>query len=207
MAMLQSGAIDTNEYQRSAVNAGPLSPGVYSLIVVRSEQKDTRDRTGVYLEVEFDVTSPEEFANRKFWDRFNVLNKSNEASRIGREQLGDLALACGIPLLEDDQDIVGREVLAEIFVEPAKPYTDRNGVQQPGQPSNRCGKYWPIGTDVEAARAAWREASKGATAQPAAAKPAGTQKFAGTARAGATPAPQQAAAPAAATPPWKRNKQ
>lgn len=233
MAFLETGPIDSNEYVRTAPQGQPVPPGVYHGLVVRTQQKRTNDGTGVYVEVEIDITHPQEFANRKFWDRFNVLNKSTDAARIGKEGLADLAKAANIPVINDDEELLGCEVMMELQVEEAKPYVDKNGVQKSGTAQNKCRKYWPMGTDVESAR----KASKGqapaaapAQARPAQAAPQGA--VAGTPASRwpkvAAPAPQPthaapvqqqapaqapvqqaapAAAPAAGVAPWKRNKQ
>ncbi len=172
--------------------------------MVKSAQKQTNDKTGMYVEVEFDITSPVEFTNRKFWDRFNILNKSAEASRIGKEQLAGLAFAIGIPTLNDDEQLIGHEVVMEIYVEPAKPYTDKNGVAQAGKPTNKCRKYWPVGTNVEAEK----KAAKAGGHSPTVAVSSGAPAKAAWNK----PAPAAAAVQAAPPPatnvaaPWKRNK-
>lgn len=146
--------VDTSKHEREVREGGPLPPGVYHGVVTRMEQKPT-SKNGVFEEAEFDITFPANYANRKFWDRFNIVNDSPQAERIGQEAIADLGKACGISgPIGDDQALVGREVMLEIYVQPPKPYVDKSGVQQPGKPSNACRKYWPIGTDVDAARKA-----------------------------------------------------
>lgn len=231
MATLAGGPLETTGVQRSVPEGTPLPPGIYHGIIVKTAQKDTSDRTGVFVEVEFDISAPQEFANRKFWDRLNLINASAEAARIGKEGLADLAQAAGFPVLEDDEQLLGMEVMMELVITPAKPYVDKKTNQQrEGKPQNNCRKYWAVGTDVEAAKASQKAAKGGAAAattaaaRPAAPAAAGAQRWAGTSKpagqaapapvarpAAATPAPvQQATAPAPATnvaAPWKRNKQ
>lgn len=173
--------LETGKYERTAGTAKstPLPPGMYHGIVTRTQLKPTKEGDGQYLEVEFDISFPAEFSNRKFWDRFNIINKSQEATRIGKEQLSDLVKATGLATLGDDTELQGKEVALILRVEPSKnpKYPD---------PKNECSKYWPVGTSM-AQHDEWRK--KGA-------KP---QVSSGV-------APQQAAAPAKSPSPWARAK-
>lgn len=179
--------INTTEYERSAPSGGPLPPGVYVMTISRVQSKETNDKTGVYVEVEFDIQSPPEFGNRKFWDRFNIINKSQKAQQIGREGFADLAKACGIHgVINDDQEILGKTVQGRLRVK------DSDNPQYP-EPKNECRKYYPVGVNADEAD----EQRKGNTKNA----PVAAQK-ANWGNAGQQP--QQQIAPAA-TPqaPWK----
>ncbi|WP_435018469.1 DUF669 domain-containing protein [Tundrisphaera sp. TA3] len=171
-------AIDTNtvEYNTGG-NRDPLPNGVYSAVIIRAQQKETNKKDGIYVEAEFDITAPQEHAGRKFWDTFNLMNPSAEAQRIGLEQLGKLGKAAGIPVLEDDQQLVGKEVQIDMYVGKEK-NSDRM--------RNRVSGYYPAGVDVKAFKA---QLKPGASA-PAAAT--------GNAPAG------QSAAPQAGGPSWRK---
>lgn len=171
MASLAGGAIDTTTTVRTMPEGTPLPPGIYQGLITRTAQKPTNDQSGMFVEVEFDIKAPVEFDGRKFWDRFNIVNQSADATRIGRECLADLGAAAGYPLLEDDMQLQGQQVLMELVVEPAKQYKDKNGVQRDGKAQNKCRKYWPLGTDIEAAKAA-QKAAKAAQSGVAAPGPA-----------------------------------
>ncbi len=203
--------MNTTEVVRTPPEGSPLPIGIYSGVVTRTAQKQTNDKTGVYIEVEFDITGPAEFANRKFWDRFNIMNKSTEAVRIATEALSDLGIAAGLPVLTDDEELIGREVLLDIKVDPAKPYVDKSGVQQPGKPGNSCRKYWPLGTDIEALKKAQKGAAPAAATRPAApTRPAWGAQAAAHNNTAIDPKPVHTAplqaAPATNVAPWKRNK-
>lgn len=158
-------SIDTNGVEYNSGSRDPLPAGVYSAVVVRTQQKDTKKRDGLYLEVEFDITGPQ-YAGRKFWDNFNLMNPNPDAVRIGLEQLGKLGKAAGLPVLEDDQQLLNAEVQIELYI----------GKDKDGTPRNRVGGYYPAGVDVKA----FKEQLRG--------QPGGGQK--------AQPQPAQAAAPA-----------
>lgn len=232
MANLQGGPINTGEYTRSMPEGTPLPVGIYKGIPVRTAQKETHGKkgAGVMVEVEFDITWPEEYSNRKFWDRFNIMNPSPDTVRIAKEALADLGAAAGYPILEDDEQLLGREVLMELAIEPAKPYTDSQGVQRESKAQNRCRKYWPANTDVEAAKKAVKEqkAAKGVSAPNQAAQGGNiTKKWGqqanpsvaatstqaspastvGSPVSGTSVQPSASTSPATSRAPWKRNNQ
>lgn len=174
--------LNTEEHECSAPTGGnPLPAGIYTGVITRTQLKDTKDETGKYLEVEFDISSPGEYVNRKFWDRFNIVNKSQKASQIGKEQLADLAKSSGITVLNEEEELHGKEVAFVLKVKPPEGNF---------QASNECVKYWPVGTTldqheewrgsgkkgVSAEKQAWgtgvATATSAVTAKPAAAKPA-----------------------------------
>lgn len=178
--------LDATQHERTAPTGGnPLPAGLYTGVITRTTLKDTKDNQGTYLEVEFDISSPQEFSNRKFWDRFNLVNKSMDAVRIGKEQLADLAKAAGLATVTDDTDLHGKEVALIIKVRSA---------DGKFQASNECSKYWPVGTTLDDHNAWLQSARKGGSATPAAAK----QSW------GAQPAQPVAQASGASPKPWMK---
>ncbi len=186
-------ALDTTQYERTAPQGGPLPPGVYTMTVARVQQKETNDKQGVYEEVEFDISQPQQFSNRKFWDRFNIINKSPKAQQIGREAIADLAKACGIHgVINDDQELMGKTVQGRLIVKPS------DNPQYP-DPKNECRKYYPVGVDADA------EDKKTKGAAPVANQTAATGTKPNWNNAGTpAPAPAQVAPAGQAAAPWKR---
>ena len=181
--------INTTEYERSVPTGTPLPPGVYTMTIVRTAIKPVTNN-GMQFEVEFDIQSPPQFSNRKFWDRFNIVNNSpNKAitEKIAKEALADLGKAAGIHGNLTEEMLSGKTVQGRLFVQPSK------NAKYP-EPKNECRKYYPVGVDADAEDAKKKGAASPAV-QPAASKP--NWNTAGTAPAAET-------APAAATAPWKR---
>lgn len=212
MATLQGGPINTGDYERTQMEGKPLPPGIYKGVITRTAQKDTNGKAGpgVMVEVEFDITWPEEFANRKFWDGFNIINPNPKTMEIGKECLADLGKAAGFPILQDDEELMGREVIMELYIKKGDDWVDpKTGQTKTGRDKNKCGKYWSPDTNIEEAKKARKEASKTAsapTSQPTAApRPAappvankwGGQKPPAAPAAPAAPPPVAQAAPVA----------
>ncbi len=169
-------SINTSDVEYNTGSREPLPAGIYSLIVVRTIQKETKKKDGVFVEVEFDITAPDQYTRRKFWDTFNIMNPSVDATRIGLEQLGKLAKAAGIAVLQDDAELLDKEIQAEIYIGKEKG-TERL--------RNRVSGYYPLGVDVKAFKEQIK--AKGGSPTP-----------------GAPAASGPAAAPMGNTPPWRK---
>jgi len=189
--------LDTTQHERSRGGGGnePLPEGFYSGIITRSQMRDcgtgAKDPNGKYLEVELDITSPSEFGNRKFWDKFNLINSNSKTVEISRGQLSDLAQSVNIVNLGESEELIGKECSFYVTVKPAA-----NGFGA----SNTCKKYLPIGS-TEADYHAWVAEKKGAAA-PAAAAP--ERKTWGAAAPAAAPADAPEAAAVSAVASWKK---
>lgn len=190
---LSSFGDDFTQYERTVGtgSSSPLPIGFYAGIITRADMKDTKDGSGKYLEVEFDITSPPEHGNRKFWDKFNLVNRNNVTVKIAKEQLGDLLKALGFNYSPNTEELIGKEVCMYLGIEPAKGNFKE---------SNKCLKYLPVGS-TEADYEAWYAGKK--SSARAASGNAGTVP---ERKAWGANAPSQAATPTAkpAGAAWKR---
>lgn len=83
--------IDPNSF----ANFDPIPEGDYEFLIIESDVTDTKDGTGKMLTFTAEVMDGE-MKGRKVWGRLNIVNKSAQAQKIGREQLSKLVLATGI---------------------------------------------------------------------------------------------------------------
>lgn len=73
----------------------PIPTGEYIVHMVESELKDVKPpKTGQYVEAVFEIVEGEH-KGRKLWERFNIINPSDEAVRIAYQQLAAIAHAVG----------------------------------------------------------------------------------------------------------------
>jgi hypothetical protein len=115
------------EVGRGALDALPA--GRYLASISLTELKDTRAKTGKYIEVEYVVTAPKENKGRKLWSLMNVHNPSEEAERIGREQFNALANACGmLGKVQKTEQLHGKQLVLIVGVEEGNKGTPRNVV-------------------------------------------------------------------------------
>ena len=61
----------------------PLPEGKYEAVIFDSDVKSTRNGSGRYVQLEFEVVSGEH-KGRRVWGRYNIENPSADAVRIGR---------------------------------------------------------------------------------------------------------------------------
>jgi hypothetical protein len=109
-----------------------LPPGDYRVQIVRSEMKATKNGDGQYLELEMDVLDGEH-ANRKIWDRLNLVNANEQAAQIAQRTLSAICHAVGVLHVSDSEQLHMRPMVAVVKVEPRR--------DRPGEVSNRINGY------------------------------------------------------------------
>lgn len=120
--------VDVNE----SVGGGsyePIPPGEYYLKALDAEEKATKDGTGSYINVKFEVAKGD-YAGRLLWQIFNINNKSEKAQKIGRQQLVAWATACGKPDADDTDKLLDKVFRAEVEIQKGQNgYSDSNRVK------------------------------------------------------------------------------
>lgn len=148
-----------------------LPPGRYPAQVIESEVKATNAGTGQYLSLTLEVVDGPH-AGRKLWDIINLINPSETAQRIGREQLSALCHAVGVTLASNSDPLHFKPLLVTVHVLPAG--VDRKGYERK-TPKNEVKGYEPLPRAGAApARTAPQPAAAVVAAQ--AAKPAGNTR-------------------------------
>ncbi len=172
----------------------PLPAGEYILQITKTEQKKTKDGTGAYISITFDVIGPS-YQGRKIFCNLNFRNNSPAAEKIGRQQLKALQLACAIPdPFMDDQQLIGHIVKASVTIrEATEKYPASNDVKN----------FKPVGDAMPTG------APMGMPPMPSAAPvgdavtpPQGGNFSQAFAQPSQTPAPQTAPDAAAGAPKW-----
>lgn len=84
-----------------------IPKGWYNVRVVEDEIKPTKDGTGTFLNVQFEVIDGQ-YAKRRLFHRFNLTNaKSQQTVEIGLKQLSALCHAVGVLNLADTEQLKG----------------------------------------------------------------------------------------------------
>lgn len=151
--------------------------GWYNVKIVKSENKPTQKAGGIYLELEIEIIDGE-FANRKVWERLNLVNDNEVAVRIAYQQLACICNATGVIQLTDTTALHGIPVKAKLKVVAPRTVGD---------------KTYEAGNEV--AQGGWEsiQATPGATTAPAWTPAASTQP----------PAPGWTP-PSTTPPPWEK---
>lgn len=110
----------------------PILPaGVYIAQINRSEVKPTKAGTGTYLSLGFQILDGE-FANRIIFQNITLSNPNQVAAQIGREQLAQLAGACGLLNVGDSQELHGIPMQIKVAIRKDKTgqYDDQNEIKK-----------------------------------------------------------------------------
>ena len=110
---------DANELpQGNSGNYDPLPAGWYNANITAAELKPTKDGSGQYIKVRYDITGPSH-QGRVVFGNVNIRNSSAKAEEIGRQQLGEIMRATGIARVTDTDQLVGNTLQIKLDVRPA----------------------------------------------------------------------------------------
>ena len=116
-----------------------LPPGDYEVQIVNSEMRKTKSGAGQYLWLEMAVISGEH-ANRLIFDRLNLFNDNETATKIAHSALGALTKAVGKRKIKDSEELHSLPFVASVKVRPAGP--DKTGTPRDAQ--NEVKGYKPL---------------------------------------------------------------
>ena len=107
----------------------PLPAGWYTATITAAELKPTKDGSGQYIKVRYDITGPTH-QGRVVFGNLNIKNASARAEEIGRQQLGELMRAIGLARVTDTDQLIGGVLSIKIDVRAAtEQYPAQNEVK------------------------------------------------------------------------------
>jgi len=98
----------------------PIPAGWYLATIVKSEVKDTNDKTGKYISLQFKIVEGD-YEGRFIFSNINIVNKSDVAVKIGQADLKAICEAIGLDNLEDTVDMHNEEMCIKVSVKPETP--------------------------------------------------------------------------------------
>ena len=146
----------------------PLPAGWYTATIADAELKTTKDGSGQYIKVRYDITGPTH-QGRVVFGNLNIKNASAKAEEIGRQQLGELMRAIGLARVTDTDQLIGGSLQIKLDVRAATE-------QYPAQNEVRGFKAITGSAPTFAAPAASPAASAPAASAPAKAAPPWAKK-------------------------------
>ena len=127
MALLDE-AFDINALPEQQNNYDPIPEGWYDVVISKAEVKPTKDSTGQYISIRYDVTGPTH-QGRVVFSIVNIKNKSPEAENIGRQQLGSIMRAIGLTRVDDTDQLIGGRLQAKVTIRKQDGYDPTNDVR------------------------------------------------------------------------------
>lgn len=118
----------TNELPEAQQDFAPIPNGMYTAAIEKCEVKETKSGTGQYLNLMFKITGPD-YAGRVIFSMINFRNQSQKAEEIGRQQLGSLLRAVGLPKLQDTDQLIGTACQVKVTTESREGYDPRNVIK------------------------------------------------------------------------------
>jgi len=110
-------------------NYDPLPPGWYTATINKADLQPTKDGSGQYIKVRYDITGPSH-QGRVVFGNLNIKNASAKAEEIGRQQLGDLMRAIGLAKVTDTDQLIGGSLSIKLDVRAAtEQYAAQNEVK------------------------------------------------------------------------------
>jgi len=113
----------------------PMPAGDYLVKCDDASVEETRNGKGQYIKARLSVVAPSEFENRKVFTNFNIHNPSEDAQRIGREQLVSFCECTGAKKKDDENfqlsdvnHLLGLVCVAHLKVRKDEQYGDSNEV-------------------------------------------------------------------------------
>lgn len=107
----------------------PLPAGWYTATIADAELKPTKDGSGQYIKVRYDITGPTH-QGRVVFGNINIKNASAKAEEIGRQQLGELMRAIGLARVTDTDQLIGGSLQIKLDVRAAtEQYAAQNEVR------------------------------------------------------------------------------
>jgi len=113
----------------------PIPAGDYIASILSSEFKLTKDGTGRYLELKFEVLDGD-YKGRNLWARLNLENKNPKAVEIAQRELGTICRAVNRIHISDSAELHGIPMMVKVAVSPGSggygPSNDIKGYEATG---------------------------------------------------------------------------
>lgn len=106
----------------------PLPPGWYGAVIAGADLKNTKAGNGQYIAVRYDITGPTH-QGRVVYGNINIRNPNPKAEEIGRQQLGEIMRAIGLPRVTDTDQLLGGNLQIKLDIRQQDGYEPTNDVK------------------------------------------------------------------------------
>lgn len=114
MANLGQG-FNANDIPEDTGGFSPIPAGEYQVNIANAELCNTKAGTGQYIKLRLDVIGPTH-SGRVLFSNINIRNPNPKAEEIGRQQLGSIMRAIGVPSLTDTDQLIGGKMSVKVTV-------------------------------------------------------------------------------------------
>jgi hypothetical protein len=142
-----------------------IPEGWYNATITKAELGNTKSGTGQKIDIRYDITGPTQ-QGRVIFQAVNIRNQSQKAEEIGRQQLGEIMRAIGLPRVEDTDQLIGGQLCIKIKI---KQPTDKDKAAGYTENKNEVAGFKAISGGIAPQPAP--SAAPAATSAPGGAKP------------------------------------
>lgn len=145
-------------------NFRALPPGIYNVVIVDSQLRETKAGNGKFLEITYQVIEGRE-VGQTVKDRINVMNPSETAQRIGLSQLKKICEAVGHKgQLGDSCQLHGKPMAIKVSIEEFESNSEKGKMLKSNRVENRMPRQ---SAATSAATSAPQQSAPGAQAATA----------------------------------------
>ncbi len=102
--------------------------GEYNVQIVKSEIKDTKDKTGKRLNFQFKILDGD-YKGRILFTGLNIVNPNPTAVEISKKELTSICKACGKPEIQDTAELHNIPLTVKVKIVPASGnYPEKNEI-------------------------------------------------------------------------------
>jgi hypothetical protein len=103
--------------------------GWYNVLIDESDMKPTKDGSGAYLQIRFNIIDGQ-YANRKIFARLNLRNANQQTVEIAMRQLSAIGHAVGVLQIQDSSQLHGIPLKVKVKVrrDTTGQYEDQNDI-------------------------------------------------------------------------------
>ena len=95
----------------------PVPDDWYVVVITHSEEKETRSKTGILLQLTFQITDGP-FVNRLLWRWLNTRNTNPAAQQIAQSELSAICRAVGVMKPRDSNELHNRHLAVRVRRKP-----------------------------------------------------------------------------------------
>lgn len=106
----------------------PLPAGKYKAVVEKSEIKKTKDKSGKYIKLTFNVQVDKK-KRRKIFNNYNIVNNSVEAVEIAEKEISSLCDAVGIKKFSDTAQLHDKPLVIQLGIKNDEEYGPQNVIK------------------------------------------------------------------------------
>jgi hypothetical protein len=119
---------DVDQLPQSTGSYDPLPAGWYHANITQAELMNTKAGNGQYIKIRYDITGPSH-QGRVVFGNLNIKNPNPKAEEIGRQQLGEIMRAIGIPRVTDTDQLIGGNLQIKLDIRESEQYGAQNEVK------------------------------------------------------------------------------